>query len=354
QRVHQTAVDGVLIGRGAQGNPWLFRGKAVVKHALRLGTTFMPLEEPIGLAERFRVVIEHSDHFAALHGRARFVAMRKHLIWYCRGFRGAADLRTQMARTNSPEEVGACLAAFQQNQGRGTAADYSSSSRKSERSTGGARRLALNSMRLILASTSPRRSEILSLLGVPFEVIAPDFEERVSAQAQIEEEVVDFALGKARSVAIGHAQSIVIGSDTMILIDREKLGKPLDAQDARRMLRLLAGRRHNIFTSVGVVSGNGAEQFATVEKVSVQMRSYGEGEITDYLACGESLDKAGAYSIQGQGGNLIETIEGDYLAAVGMPLKPVASYLAALGLRSPRDIDELYETRNFLNWRSFQ
>lgn len=209
-------------------------------------------------------------------------------------------------------------------------------------------------MRLILASTSPRRSEILSLLGVPFEVIAPDFEERVSAQAQIEEEVVDFALGKARSVAIGHAQSIVIGSDTMILIDREKLGKPLDAQDARRMLRLLAGRRHNIFTSVGVVSGNGAEQFATVERVSVQMRSYGEGEITDYLACGESLDKAGAYSIQGQGGNLIETIEGDYLAAVGMPLKPVASYLAALGLRSPRDIDELYETRNFLNWRSFQ
>lgn len=136
QRVHQTAVDGVLIGRGAQGNPWLFRGKAVVKHALRLGTTFMPLEEPIGLAERFRVVIEHSDHFAALHGRARFVAMRKHLIWYCRGFRGAADLRTQMARTNSPEEVGACLAAFQQNQGRGTAADYSSSSRKSERGTG--------------------------------------------------------------------------------------------------------------------------------------------------------------------------------------------------------------------------
>jgi septum formation protein len=208
-------------------------------------------------------------------------------------------------------------------------------------------------MRLILASTSPRRSEILALLGLPFEVIAPDFEERVSERAPIEEAVLGFALGKARSVAVGNPQSTVIGSDTMILLDNAKLGKPLDADDARRMLRSLAGKRHDIFTSVAILDGDEGSQLAIVERVSVQMRPFGEGEIERYLARGESLDKAGGYSIQGEGRKLITAIEGDYLAAVGLPLIQIAGYLAARGIKVPRRVDRLYEEKGFLNWQSF-
>jgi septum formation protein len=208
-------------------------------------------------------------------------------------------------------------------------------------------------MRLILASTSPRRSEILALLGLPFEVIAPDFEERVSERAPIEEAVLGFALGKARSVAVGNPQSTVIGSDTMILLDNAKLGKPLDADDARRMLRSLAGKRHDIFTSVAILDGDEGSQLAIVERVSVQMRPFGEGEIERYLARGESLDKAGGYSIQGEGRKLITAIEGDYLAAVGLPLIQIAGYLAARGIKVPRRVDRLYEEKGVLNWQSF-
>jgi len=209
-------------------------------------------------------------------------------------------------------------------------------------------------MRLILASTSPRRKEIFALLGLPFEVVAPAFEERISDQAPIEGEVVGFALGKAHSVAIANSQTIVIASDTMILLDGAKIGKPRDAADARRVLSSLAGKRHEIYTSVAILDGAGASPRAIIEKVSVQMQPYGESEIERYLACGESLDKAGAYSIQGEGRQLIASIEGDYLAAVGLPLKPIAGYLAARGIELPRDIDRLYETKDFLNWRSFE
>ncbi len=106
-------------------------------------------------------------------------------------------------------------------------------------------------MRLILASTSPRRREILALLGVPFEVIAPKFDEQVSAHSAIEDEVLDFAAGKAESVAGDNPGNIVIGSDTMILLNGEKIGKPLDEADARRILGMLSGKTHRIHTERG-------------------------------------------------------------------------------------------------------
>lgn len=182
-------------------------------------------------------------------------------------------------------------------------------------------------MRLILASTSPRRREILGLLGRPFEVIAPEFDERISTHLSIGEEVLQFAVGKARSVAAKHPESIVIGSDTMIQLDGEKIGKPLDAADARRILRLLSGKAHKIYTSVAIIDGIGGPGLTRIETVVLKMRELSADEIESYVATGESLDKAGAYSIQGQGRHLIAAMEGDYLAAVGMPLKPVAGYL---------------------------
>jgi septum formation protein len=206
-------------------------------------------------------------------------------------------------------------------------------------------------MRLVLASTSPRRRQILALLGVPFEVIAPEFEERISAQLPADQEVLEFALGKAQSVATKHPGSIVIGSDTMIELSGEKIGKPADREDARRILRALSGKTHRIFTSVALVD-SGERGIMNVETVSVEMRRYTEEEIENYLRSGESDDKAGAYSIQGQGSDLIKSICGDYLAAVGMPLRRIALYLKSRGL-AVAEIEKVYAEKSFMNWRRF-
>jgi septum formation protein len=208
-------------------------------------------------------------------------------------------------------------------------------------------------MRLILASTSPRRREILALLGLPFEVIAPEFEEQPLSDRPVEHEVLSFALGKARSVARQHPGSIVVGSDTMILINATKIGKPEGIADARRILRLLSGETHRIFTSVAILDSLGGPGLSIVDEVTVKMRNYSQDEIERYLLCNESLDKAGGYSIQGKGRALIESIRGDYLAAVGLPLKPIADYLRSRGVQGLTNVDKLYSDRSFLNWKSF-
>lgn len=112
RRVGQTGVDGVLIGRSAQGDPWIFRDKNAVKQALRLNHELIPRTASVDLEERFRVIVEHCEHFERLGGRFRFVAMRKHLTWYCRNFRGAAEMRARMTRANSAGDVRRCLAEF--------------------------------------------------------------------------------------------------------------------------------------------------------------------------------------------------------------------------------------------------
>jgi len=112
RRVRETGVDGVLIGRGAQGDPWLFRDKDRLKLAFGKGGDFVFDPTPVDLTERFRVIVEHSEHFERLCGRQRFMAMRKHLTWYCRNFRGAAEMRAKMTRANSAADVRRCLEDF--------------------------------------------------------------------------------------------------------------------------------------------------------------------------------------------------------------------------------------------------
>ena len=207
-------------------------------------------------------------------------------------------------------------------------------------------------MRLILASTSSRRREILALLGLPFEVIAPKFTESILSHRPVEEEVLEFAVGKARSVAKNNPESLVIGSDTMILLDGQKIGKPDSIGNAKEILRALAAKTHRIFTSIAVLDDLRGPGLRMVEQVAVRMRDYSETELERYLARNESLDKAGAYSIQGQGRALIESIEGDYLAAVGLPLRPVVGYLKSRGIPIPVDVEQLYSDKYFLNWRT--
>jgi septum formation protein len=119
------------------------------------------------------------------------------------------------------------------------------------------------------------------------------------------------------------------------------------------MLCKLAGRTHYIYTSVAIIDGSGGPGLRSLEKVTVLMRDFSDAEVEAYLACGESLDKAGSYSIQGKGRELIASIEGDYLAAVGLPLKSIADYLKERGIAVPVDVDTLYENKSILNWQSF-
>jgi septum formation protein len=139
----------------------------------------------------------------------------------------------------------------------------------------------------------------------------------------------------------------------MISINSTKVGKPEGMPDARRTLRLLSGHWHRIFTSLAIVDGSGGPGLKTVEEVKVKMRDYSDLEIEEYLACNESLDKAGAYSIQGKGRGLIESVRGDYLAAVGLPLKPIADYLKGRDVAVPLDADRVYSDKSFMNWNSF-
>lgn len=206
-------------------------------------------------------------------------------------------------------------------------------------------------MRIILASTSPRRRDILSLLGLPFEVRDPDFQETTRDHLTPEDEALELALGKARSIAGGEADALVVGGDTLIALDHEKIGKPADPDDAESILRRLSGRTHRILTGVALIDSTTRREETHLERVDVRMRPSTDGEIAGYVARGESMDKAGAYSIQGEGHRLIESMRGDYLAAVGLPLRPIAGYLRRLGIAVPADVDGLYRERSLWTWR---
>lgn len=205
-------------------------------------------------------------------------------------------------------------------------------------------------MRIILASTSPRRRDILALLGVPFEVRPPDFRETTRDDLTADEEALELALGKARSIASVEPEALVVGGDTLIALDREKIGKPEDAADAASILRRLSGRTHRILTGVALIHRATGREQSHLERVEVLMRHSTDAEIADYVAQGESMDKAGAYSIQGKGHRLIESIRGDYLAAVGLPLRPIADYLRNAGVDVPTDVEKLYRERSLWTW----
>ena len=208
-------------------------------------------------------------------------------------------------------------------------------------------------MQLILASTSPRRRELLALLGIPFEIIAPDFEELPHPGLLPRHQVEHFAREKARSIAITRPASLVLGSDTVIELDGQMLGKPADPADARSMLTSLAGRPHYVHTAVALCRQVPHHEAVAIETATVQMKAYDEGAIERYLETQEPMGKAGAYSIQGVGGELIETIRGDFLGIVGLPLRTVATLLAGAGETVPVDVDALYRDKPYPNWSRF-
>jgi septum formation protein len=183
-------------------------------------------------------------------------------------------------------------------------------------------------MGLILASASPRRRELLTMLGLSFAVM-PAEGERDPGDLTPGAAVEAIALGKALEIAgkimLRQRRDIVIAADTLVYLDGAPLGKPRDAADAARMLRRLAGRWHEVFTGFAVLGGGAA--VTRHERTRVNFRDVTDGEIARYVATGEPLDKAGAYGAQGRGAVFIAGIEGDFFNVMGLPLCALSAVL---------------------------
>ncbi|HLJ66150.1 MAG TPA: Maf family protein [Chloroflexota bacterium] len=186
-------------------------------------------------------------------------------------------------------------------------------------------------MTVVLASGSPRRRELLTRLGVEFEVVPSNVEERDPSPGEDPAlYALELAEWKAAEVAARREEAVVLSADTVVAIDGEILNKPLDAADAARMLGRLRGRQHTVVTSV-VTRCAGDVHRESVAAV-VTMREYSDVEIARYVATGEPIDKAGAYAVQGRGGELVKRVEGCYETVVGLPLCAVARGLARCGV----------------------
>ncbi len=186
---------------------------------------------------------------------------------------------------------------------------------------------------LVLASASPRRQQLLRNAGIQFEVQPADIPEDPKPGEGAKECAERLAREKALTVAHQRPGDIVLGADTVVVIDGQLLGKPLDTADAARMLRLLSGRTHEVIT--GVCLAVGETPSTSSETTLVTMNELTEQEIADYVSSGEPMDKAGAYAIQGIASRWIPRIEGDYSNVVGLPVALVCRMLREISFQFP-------------------
>jgi len=187
-------------------------------------------------------------------------------------------------------------------------------------------------MKLILASASTRRAEILHAAGFSFSILSSAIDETPYPSESAHDLVKRLAVAKAELVAARTAgPAIVIGADTEVTLEGHIFGKPRSTDDARHMLEKLSGRTHAVVTGVALIRLPDADRRTFVESTLVQFAQLSPEEITRYLATGEPHDKAGAYAIQGRAGRYIPRIEGDYFNVVGLPLAHVTQALAELG-----------------------
>jgi septum formation protein len=184
-------------------------------------------------------------------------------------------------------------------------------------------------MRLVLASGSPRRADLLQAAGIPFDVFPVAVDEQFRTGEKPEHAVARVAQAKAEAGATSHPDAVVLGADTTVVIRGEALAKPADRQEAARMLRLLSGRTHEVFTGVCLCARG--RRLVHVEPTRVRMAELGESEIAWYVSTGEPFDKAGGYAVQGLGSRFIEGIDGSYSNVVGLPISSVYELLKELG-----------------------
>ena len=197
--------------------------------------------------------------------------------------------------------------------------------------TRGKRKLGL-SRPLVLASASPRRIEILGQSGLQFEVLPMPSDEEMSIDPNVPPRfnAERAALAKTRWAAVRRPKAVILGADTVVVLDGVCLGKPVDAEDARQMISLLSGRSHKVVTAF-VILAEDIERRSYVE-TCVRFRPLMPDDINRYVECGEYVGKAGAYAIQGAGGNLVDFIQGSYTNVVGLPLHEVLTSLSDSGV----------------------
>ena len=185
-------------------------------------------------------------------------------------------------------------------------------------------------MRVILASQSPRRRELLTLVGITHEVQPADIDETPWPGELPIPHTERLAIAKARVIASREPDALVIAADTIVVVDGDILGKPADQAEARAMLRQLSGRSHEVCTAMAVAVDNDVQ--AQVVRVSVRFRELDDTTIAHYVETGEPMDKAGAYGIQGYGATIVEHIEGDYFAVMGLSLITVVRLAQRMGV----------------------
>ncbi|OQV48321.1 Maf family protein [Bacillus velezensis] len=186
--------------------------------------------------------------------------------------------------------------------------------------------------RLILASQSPRRKELLNLLQIPYSIIASRTEEKLNRNLSPEENVQCLAEQKAGAVLAENPDAVVIGADTMVCIDGECLGKPHDREEAAHMLRRLSGRSHQVITAVSIQAHYRKETFCDTTEVTFWPLS--EDDIQLYIETKEPMDKAGAYGIQGKGALLVKKIDGDFYSVVGLPVAKTMRALKEFNIKA--------------------
>ena len=189
----------------------------------------------------------------------------------------------------------------------------------------------MNTPHVVLASASPRRRQLLNLIGISHEVRPANIDESMRTREAPRRHAERLAREKATAIATRDPDLITIGADTVVVINQKVLGKPKDKTEAVHMLSQLSGREHTVITAVAVARGKKLR--SSIEEVRVKFRRLREDEIEAYVATGEPMDKAGAYGIQGYGATIVERIEGDYFAVMGLPLVRLTSLMRDLGVR---------------------
>ena len=179
--------------------------------------------------------------------------------------------------------------------------------------------------KVILASGSPRRRELLGEMGVAFEIDVPDVDETVGGTP--DQMVAVLAERKARAVAERKEEGLIVAADTLVALDDRALGKPADDAEAKEMLRALSGRTHDVFTGVCVMDARTGRVMVAAERTGVRFRAITEEEIDAYVATGEPRDKAGAYAIQGGAGAFVEGYEGSRTNVIGLPVEKLGEML---------------------------
>jgi septum formation protein len=189
----------------------------------------------------------------------------------------------------------------------------------------------MSTCRVVLASSSPRRRQLLDLIGIPHEVRPANIDETMRPREAPRRHAERLAREKATVIATRDPDVITIGADTVVVINRKVLGKPRDDAEAFHMLSQLSGREHTVVTAVAV--SRGRKLRSAIEEVQVKFRRLRDDEIEAYVATGEPMDKAGAYGIQGYGATIVESINGDYFAVMGLPLARLTALMRDLGVR---------------------